>query len=173
MSARDHLNKQQIPDFSAEQPFGQLRMFVPTNEIIDTYPKADAGTLWDGVHTPRQQWELPNPHPENKGMSLRDAKRAQVMGQYGKMERVDENYEARQRGEPEKPIYQSRGQMIDKGDAPPLTLAHWAAGDTPFLANGHHRLALLEERGHTEIPVEYEIEEGFGRGGRLGRKVSR
>lgn len=169
MSARDNLNKQQIPDFNTEQPEGQLRMFVPTHEIIDTYPKTDS-SHWDGVHSPREQWEKPS--KEYGGQSLRDHKLAD-RDQYGKAERIDENDDRRKQGLPKLPVYQSRKQMVDKGETPPLTLSHWAAGDTPALTNGHHRLAELEARGHTEIPVEYDIEPGYGKGDRLGKKRSR
>jgi len=135
--------------------FEQLSTFEPLKKIINEIPKGDSSLQGPNV-TPRDQWVKPDREQRPTGWkgrspSLRDAKLMEA-----------HSYEHRQGGTEHADGY---GSMIAKGETPPVTLFHYDPyGDTSptttgtELTDGHHRLAHLEQAGHTEIPVEHEGE---------------
>lgn len=133
--------------------FNQGEMFTPLKTIIDEYDKADSPYAPGGPGSqmsPRDQWESPYGGPLGKSlreMKLRDKSRLRKGMTYEKMLQGEET--------------KSDPRFIsDYGPPKPPVVHHRFGQGRPELMDGHHRIAHLQEQGHTEIAVE---EAGLGR----------
>lgn len=110
-------------------------MFMTPTEIIDTVHKGDS-RLFPSRKTPREQWEQPG---SGYTGSLREDKLRALKGGYGK--EFDQPWET----------------------APPVDIRHknrtdLATGERtviPVLQNGHHRLAVAEQRNIPYMAVKH------------------
>jgi hypothetical protein len=136
MSAKDNLNGE------------QLSMFIPVDDLVDKFHKADLPDdlrheYWKSgrEYTPREQWET---HSDDLGMPMRDWKMRDVEEFSGQ--------ETETKG-----VVWDIPKGIDEGNIPPVSVGRGGGGQ---LLNGHHRLAVFEDRQHRRgtqyVPVKWE-----------------
>jgi hypothetical protein len=118
----------------------QMRMFIEVNEIVDGFDKSD--TYFSHTDTaPRDQWEKPAPETtlsNYEGEALRDRKLRNASARKSMVYDLDEG------------LAEHNLPPVDVGDST----------DRPYLDNGHHRLAVFEQRkkktGHEQyVPVRW------------------
>jgi len=109
----------------------ELQMFMPMTKVIHDVYKGAA----HGRGSPREQWE--------------DAPHTRIARlKYGKQSLQSQSME-----DPEG----NMAQAVAQGNVRPLTITHGGSTGLPdVLSDGHRRLAQLEARGHTEVPVIHQ-----------------